>query len=112
MANLTRCGVDGRSALGHPERVPQLTRSARVIQCVLRRLGEEHAFLRICRVRAGHHQRSAGAWSWFAEDETGHEVVGSQWPVSAFTGQEAPASIHVNRAHQRELVPENTKKGS
>src|SRR5437762_345921 len=82
---------------------PTLTRSAKIIQRVLHRLlDEEYAFLRIHRVRAGHHQRSAGAWSWYAVDATGDEVIGSQWPVSAFAGREAPASIHVNRVCQRE----------
>lgn len=40
--------------------------------------GEEVA---IERVYAGKHQRSCGAWSWFAENRSGVSICGSQWPA-------------------------------
>lgn len=40
--------------------------------------GEEVA---IERVYAGRHQRSCGAWSWFAENRSGVSICGSQWPA-------------------------------
>lgn len=33
------------------------------------------------RTHAGHHQRSAGAWSWYAVDAGGAVVAASQWPI-------------------------------
>ena len=35
----------------------------------------------IVRTRAGHLQRSCGAWSWYAVDPEGGEVIGSQYSV-------------------------------
>ncbi len=34
------------------------------------------------RTRAGHWQRSAGAWSWWLADADGREVVGSTSPAT------------------------------
>ena len=38
--------------------------------------------LSVKRVRAGHHQRAAGAWSWVLVDANGLEIMGSPFPAS------------------------------
>lgn len=46
-------------------------------------------WIEIIRTRAGHWQRSAGAWSWYALDAKGREVMGS--PTSITELLKAPA---------------------
>lgn len=48
---------------------------------VARRVGAPEG-LRLRRTRAGHWQRAQGAWSWWAEDEQGREVLASHHPLS------------------------------
>lgn len=61
-----------------------MTRSARQVLALLAKIGMTGlpAQISIHRTHAGRLQRSDGAWSWFALDESGREVIGSQWPVT------------------------------
>ena len=37
----------------------------------------------ICRTRAGRHQKSVGAWSWYLVDGEGGDLgIGSAWPAT------------------------------
>ena len=57
-----------------------MTRTARRLRDTVRGLGVEVPdYIEIKRTYAGFWQRAAGAWSWFAVDEEGHELFGSQW---------------------------------
>jgi len=52
------------------------------------------------RIRAGHWQRSAGAWSWhlqWKDEQGGHREIGSQWPVSYLlrSGMVVSVNTHV-----------------
>lgn len=60
---------------------PFSTATAKAMTAVLIDLGllDEDERVRIRRVYAGRHQRSEGAWSWWAEDQDGNEVCGSQF---------------------------------
>lgn len=43
------------------------------------------------RTRAGYHQRSEGAWSWYCTDADGREFCGSQWAL----GKLKPGEVDV-----------------
>lgn len=59
-----------------------MTRSAREVVRLMRDAGVPvDGDLVIERTHAGRHQRSAGAWSWYAVDTHGSVVVASQWPI-------------------------------
>jgi hypothetical protein len=70
---------------------------------------------RIRRVHAGHHQRSAGAWSWMLWWEgTGERPLlsygdlGSRWPASACMKEEC--DVHRNGLGHNELVPRTARR--
>lgn len=59
-----------------------MTRSARQVVRLMSDAGvPSDGDLVIERTHAGRHQRSAGAWSWYAVDTHGSVVVASQWPI-------------------------------
>ena len=72
-----------------------MTRSAAVVRkvCSDLRVHNADSIVAIRRTRAGVWQRAQGAWSWYAVDVNGYEVVGSQWNVT-----------DIARAHPRGLV--------
>lgn len=52
---------------------------------------------RVERTRAGRHQRSAGAWSWYLLDADGSELnIASQWPVG-----ELVKAARITAGHQQ-----------
>jgi hypothetical protein len=66
------------------------------------RAGSEIA---IRRVRAGRHQRSAGAWSWYAVDHRGLEIIGSTWSVRELVAASDRVSLYQHpHTHSLELV--------
>lgn len=60
----------------------------------------------IVRTRAGHHQRSAGAWSWYAMDSRCVVVAGSQWSVGKLV-RAAKISVDMNREGEAVIEPES-----
>lgn len=61
-----------------------MTRQAKALRKLLLSLGmiDPSETIVIRRTYAGHHQRSASAWSWELEDENGYEFsIGSKFPV-------------------------------
>lgn len=68
--------------------------------------GEFPAGLQLHRTHAGHHQRSAGAWSWWAAEQEGgalREVLASQWPLGVLVRAER---LSVWRPERGFRVPE------
>jgi hypothetical protein len=64
-----------------------VTRTAREIVKVARALGMTCPdWIAIRRVHAGHWQRSAGAWSWYAVNANGLELFGSPDPAGEVIG--------------------------
>lgn len=76
--------------------------------------GPDSAY-RIRRVRAGHHQRSAGAWSWMLWWEgTGERPLlsygdlGSRWAASVCAKEEC--EVYRNGLGHNELIPKATQR--
>lgn len=57
----------------------KMTDTAENIRRIAMSLGVSRAnkIVKIHRVYAGRHQRASGAWSWYATDADGNEIVGS-----------------------------------
>ena len=51
-------------------------------------------WIEIARTHTGHHQESAGAWSWFAVDVGGREILGSCHSVTSILA--APNKVRVS----------------
>lgn len=91
---------------------PFATKSARDLADVLVALDiiDPGRKIRIRRVYAGRHQRSAGAWSWYAENELGNEVCGSQFTVQEIlqAAKQQDRCVSVSFANSSvSLFPEN-----
>ncbi len=63
--------------------------------------GEEVA---IERVYAGRHQRSCGAWSWFAESRSGVSICGSQWPAKEVIKLHKAGLLGVHQSSQTDDI--------
>lgn len=63
--------------------MPTMTKTAKQVISLMKKaeMTDIPSFIQIRRTHASHHQRSAGAWSWYAADERGRELIGSCWPV-------------------------------
>jgi hypothetical protein len=89
-----------------------VTRAAERLLKLLKTVGypdnELPKTLKILRTRAGRHQRSAAAWSWFAvEPESFREIVGSQWTVGELCASPARVVLYVDqRTLEHELILE------
>lgn len=95
-----------------PPEDPFGTRTALALSSVLEELDiiDKGDRIRIRRVYAGYHQRSAGAWSWYAEDHQGNEVCGSQFTVRDIVQahKQADRCVSVSFANSSvTLFPEN-----
>ena len=71
------------------------TVSARRLSRCLVSLGIIKSTSIVCinRVRAGHWQRSQGAWSFWAQTPDGNDVAGSQWSVAEILQAEKTVGI-------------------
>lgn len=77
-----------------------MTSSTKRLVVLLQRLSlEVPPGLKIQRVRAGRHQRSAGAWSWVGVDDQNMECVASQWPVHALVRPDASVEVYYSSTH-------------
>lgn len=93
---------------------PFATQTAQAMATVLSDLGliDSGQKIRIVRVYAGRHQRSAGAWSWYAEDQTGREICGSQFTArEIITAHKTPGKCVTTYSSvgTLSLYPESTK---
>jgi hypothetical protein len=75
-----------------------MTRTARGLIDLLKKLGWEDLpkEAKVERVRAGHHQRSAGAWSWVLLDDEGYELIGSCWPAKEILAKASRVFVYTN----------------
>ena len=90
-----------------------MTKSAKFIHKVLTELGDEPpASIKICRTHAGRHQRSSGAWSWFAlNEEDGMEIIGSIYPVSSLMkAEKVEIYVHPHTLSRELQIADNRRR--